>query len=128
MLDTASDAAAVLAAEGINPTVWDVRAVRPLDPVMLADAADHHLVVTLEDGIRFGGAGAFIAQCLVDIQRHRQCRPVLILGVPTAYIPHGSPAAILSQLGLDGTGVASATLRALHGLPVGPSWLTARRR
>jgi 1-deoxy-D-xylulose-5-phosphate synthase len=117
MLEPARDAATLLAAEGIHPTLWDVRAVRPLDPAMLADAADHQLVVTLEDGIRVGGAGAYIAQCLADIQRHRRCRPVLILGVPTAYIPHGSPAAILSQLGLDAAGVASATLGALHGVP-----------
>jgi 1-deoxy-D-xylulose-5-phosphate synthase len=115
MLEPARGAATLLAAEGIRPTVWDVRAVRPLDPVMLADAADHSLVVTLEDGIRVGGAGAYIAQCLADIQRHRRCRPVLILGVPTAYIPHGNPAAILSKLGLDAAGVASATLDALHG-------------
>ncbi|HEY4939268.1 MAG TPA: 1-deoxy-D-xylulose-5-phosphate synthase [Actinomycetota bacterium] len=126
MLDAATGAAAVLAAEGIDPTVWDVRAVRPLDPVMLADAAKHHLVVTLEDGIRVGGAGAFIAQSLADAERHRQSRWVLTLGVPTAYLPHGKAEDILSQLGLDAVGVASATLAALHGVPQG-AWLTARR-
>jgi 1-deoxy-D-xylulose-5-phosphate synthase len=127
MLEPARDAAALLAVEGIHPTVWDVRAVRPLDPLMLADAADHRLVVTLEDGIRVGGAGAFIAHCLADAGGHRRCRPVLTLGVPTAYIPHGKPAAILSELGLDGTGVASAILAALHDVPDGPPGLTAGR-
>ena len=126
MLDAACGAAVMLAAEGIDPTVWDVRAVRPLDPVMLADAAKHHLVVTLEDGIRVGGAGAFIAQSLADGEGHRQSRSVLILGVPTAYLPHCKAADILSQLGLDAVGVASATLAALHGVPQG-AWLTARR-
>ncbi|HYR62976.1 MAG TPA: 1-deoxy-D-xylulose-5-phosphate synthase [Actinomycetota bacterium] len=115
MLHAARGAAALLAAEGIRPTVWDVRAVRPLDPVMLADAAGHDLVVTLEDGIRVGGAGTFIAECLAEGRRHRQVRPVLTLGVPTAYIPHGKSAAILSQLGLDAAGVAAATLAALRG-------------
>jgi 1-deoxy-D-xylulose-5-phosphate synthase len=114
MLEPARDAAALLAVEGIHPTVWDVRAVRPLDPVMLADAADHGLVVTVEDGIGVGGAGAFIAHCLAESEAHRRRRPVKILGVPTAYIPHGKPAAILSELGLDATGVASAVLAALH--------------
>jgi len=51
---------------------------------------------------------------------------VLILGVPTAYIPHGKPAAILSQLGLDAAGVASATLAALHGAPEGPEAVPGR--
>jgi 1-deoxy-D-xylulose-5-phosphate synthase len=117
----------LLAVEGIHPTVWDVRAVRPLDPIMLADAADHRLVVTLEDGIRIGGAGAFIAHCLADAGGHRRRRPVLTLGVPTAYIPHGKPAALLSELGLDATGVASAILAALHDVPDGPTRLTAGR-
>ena len=31
-------------------TVWDVRCVKPLDPAMLADAAEHPAVVTVEDG------------------------------------------------------------------------------
>ncbi|HEY2666305.1 MAG TPA: 1-deoxy-D-xylulose-5-phosphate synthase [Actinomycetota bacterium] len=114
MVQPARDAAALLAVEGIHPAVWDVRAVRPLDPVMLADAAGHRLVVTLEDGIRVGGAGAFIAQRLADAEVHRQRRPVLTLGVPTAYIPHGKPGAILAELGLDAPGVASAILAALH--------------
>ncbi|MEA2593408.1 MAG: hypothetical protein QOD62_3239, partial [Actinomycetota bacterium] len=43
-----------------------------------------------------------------------------------AYLPHGKAADILSQLGLDAVGVASATLAALHGVPQG-AWLTARR-
>jgi len=35
-----------------------------------------------------------------------------VLGVPTRYIPHGKPDAILADLGLDGPGVA-ATVRAI---------------
>jgi hypothetical protein len=40
---------------------------------------------------------------------------VLILGTPPSYIPHGSQAAILTQLGLDGPGIAAATEKTLHG-------------
>jgi len=32
---------------------------------------------------------------------------LLVLGVPVAYIPHGKADAILSELGLDGPGVAA---------------------
>ena len=39
MLDTAEKAAAVLAAGGIEVTVWDARCCAPLDPDMIADAA-----------------------------------------------------------------------------------------
>ncbi len=53
-----------LAEEGHSVTVWDPRVIKPLDPDMLADAADHRLVVTIEDGLRDGGIGAAIADTL----------------------------------------------------------------
>ena len=114
MVEAAEKAAALLELEGLRPTVWDVRVVRPLDPVMVADAARHRLVVTIEDGVREGGAGAFIAQSMADLRPpgplggHR----ILVLGTPTAFIPHGRPAAIHAQLGLDGPGIANAVIGA----------------
>ena len=39
MVANALKAASLLADEGVDVTVWDVRVVKPLDPVMLADAA-----------------------------------------------------------------------------------------
>ena len=59
----AADAAEALAADGIEATVWDVRVV-PLDPKMLADAAEHPVVLTAEDGVREGGVGSMIADAL----------------------------------------------------------------
>jgi 1-deoxy-D-xylulose-5-phosphate synthase len=114
MVDDAELAVASLAAEGIDATLWDVRVVRPLDPVMISDAGRHRLVVTVEDGIRSGGAGAFIADAIADLDQGRVGPPVLTLGLPTAYVPHGKPDEILAQLGLDGSGIAAAITKALH--------------
>jgi hypothetical protein len=33
---------------------------------------------------------------------------VIVLGVPDAYVAHGDPATIRSELGLDGIGIAAA--------------------
>ena len=96
MLGAAREAADALAADGIEATVWDVRVV-PLDPEMLADAADHPAVVTIEDGIREGGVGSMIANALPG--------KVQVLGTPVAFIPHGKPDAILADLGLDAAGL-----------------------
>ncbi len=114
MVEATENAAALLGVDQIQPTVWDVRIVRPLDPAMIADAARHRLVVTIEDGVREGGAGAYIAQAIADLAQSNQqpAPPVLALGTPTMYIPHGKPAAIHAQLGLDGPGIAAATLQA----------------
>jgi 1-deoxy-D-xylulose-5-phosphate synthase len=113
MVAAAEHAADVLAADGADVTVWDVRVVRPLDPKMLIDASRHRLVVTVEDGIRSGGAGSAIADALADLHETRKCPPVLVLGVPTAYVPHGDPDRLLAQLGLDGPGIAAAITKAL---------------
>jgi 1-deoxy-D-xylulose-5-phosphate synthase len=113
MLEAAEEAAGILAAEGKAVTVWDVRVVRPLDPQMIADAGRHDLIVTVEDGVRSGGAGSLIADAVADLRETRVCPPVLILGVPVAFIPHGTPELILSQLGLDGPGIAAAVAKTL---------------
>jgi 1-deoxy-D-xylulose-5-phosphate synthase len=113
MLEAAEEAAELLGADGIDAAVWDVRVVRPLDPQMVAEAGRHDLIVTVEDGIRSGGAGAFIADSVADLHETRACPPVLVLGIPTAYIPHGAQEQILSQLGLDGPGIAAAVSKAI---------------
>jgi 1-deoxy-D-xylulose-5-phosphate synthase len=104
MLAAAEGAAEALAAEGIEATVWDVRVV-PLDRDMLADAAEHPVVLTAEDGIREGGVGAMVADA---ISRRPGMPPrVRVLGTPIDYIPHAKPDAILAELGLDAAGLAA---------------------
>ena len=117
MLEPAEEAAGLLADEGVEATLWDVRVVRPLDPVMVTDAGEHAFVVTVEDGIRNGGAGNFIADAIADLNANRQSPPVLNLGVPTAYIPHSKPDRILGQLGLDGPGIAASIFKAIEWAP-----------
>ncbi|MGH9112923.1 MAG: 1-deoxy-D-xylulose-5-phosphate synthase [Acidimicrobiales bacterium] len=124
MLGPARDAAEALAAEGVDATVWDVRLVKPLDDTMLADAAGHPHVITVEDGYREGGAGASIADRVATLTSEADAgfgvhaaagaaRPtVTVLGVPVRFIPHGKPDAILASLGLDADGIA-ATARGL---------------
>ncbi len=114
MLHAAGDAAALLSSQGIEATLYDVRVVAPPDEEMLASAASHSLVVTIEDGIRVGGAGTF----LVDAMRSlpgltRPIPPVRTLGLPRAYIPQGRPDAILAGFGLDGPGIAASVAEAM---------------
>jgi 1-deoxy-D-xylulose-5-phosphate synthase len=106
-------AAEELAAEGIDATVWDVRVVSPPDAAMLADAARHQLVVTAEDGVRHGGAGAFLVDALAaQVESSGVAGPrTRVLGVPRQYLAQGKPDAILASLGLDGAGIAESVRR-----------------
>ena len=113
MLEACEQAAELLSARGIQATVWDPRAVKPLDDVLIADAARHPLVVTVEDGLRDGGAGSLVAAA-IGSQDPGQRPPVRVLGIPCAYIPHGKPDAILAKLGLDAEGIASEVREALE--------------
>jgi 1-deoxy-D-xylulose-5-phosphate synthase len=115
MLGPAREAAALLAADGVEATVWDVRVVTPLDEEMLADAAAHPLVVTVEDGYREGGAGTAIADRVTGLSDGRV--PTEVLGIPITFIPHGKPDAILAGFGLDGPGVAASARRYLQDTP-----------
>jgi 1-deoxy-D-xylulose-5-phosphate synthase len=99
--------AALDAASSLDATVWDVRVVKPLDQAMLDDAASHSLVVTVEDGIRVGGAGSYIASALGGRV------PVLTLGIPDQFIPQAKPSSILARLGLDVPGIVASVQAAL---------------
>jgi len=88
---------------------------------MLADAAGHGLVVSVEDGVRFGGAGMFVTDALAAwAQGEGRALPTVAnLGIPRAYIPQGRPDDLLAELGLDGPGVAASVRQLVDAL--GPS-------
>jgi 1-deoxy-D-xylulose-5-phosphate synthase len=112
MVEAAEEAAALLEARGVHPTVWDVRVV-PLDHRLLADARRHELVVTAEDGIAEGGVGAAVVSALARGADGAPVPSTIVLGTPVAYLPHGKPADLLANLGLDGPGIAATVLKAL---------------
>ena len=113
MLAPAEEAAELLAADGVSATVWDVRCIKPLDEDMLANAAGHKAVVTIEDGWREGGAGSGVADRLALSGRDGPVPTIRVLGVPNQYIPHGKPDQILADCGLNPTGIAQAAREAL---------------
>jgi len=89
--------------------VWDPRVVKPLDADLLEDAARHRLVVTVEDGLRDGGVGSAIADALSKLAP-TDGPLVRVLGVPSVYLSHGKPDAILARLGLDADGIVDEVL------------------
>jgi 1-deoxy-D-xylulose-5-phosphate synthase len=117
MVAACEAAADELAEEGLSASVWDVRVVSPADPAMLADAAAHGLVVTVEDGVRFGGAGMFLTDALAAWARGEGAAipPCANLGIPRSYIPQGRADDLLSHLGLDGPGVAASVRQLVDG-------------
>ncbi len=112
-------AADELASEGIDATVWDVRVVSPADVAMLEDAARHRLVVTVEDGVRHGGAGAFLIDAMsAQVESAGLAQPATrVLGVPRQFLAQGKADDILASIGLDGAGIAESVRRVRLEVP-----------
>ena len=83
----------------LNATVADMRFVKPLDTELVSQlAADHDLLVTLEEGSVAGGAGSAVSEYLAD---QGIVMPILQLGLPDTFVDHGSHTQQLSRVGLD---------------------------
>ena len=96
-------APALEAAAELDASVVNMRFVKPLDAAMIARiAATHELLVTLEENVVAGGAGSAVNECLSALQL---TIPVLNMGLPDRFIEHGTVAELLSDCGLDRTGI-----------------------
>jgi 1-deoxy-D-xylulose-5-phosphate synthase len=108
-------AAALKAAESLDASVADMRFVKPLDIELLKELVQgHRLLVTLEENVIAGGAGAAVAEALAELDLYM---PVLHLGLPDRFIEHGDPAKMLAGCGLDASGIEVRVREALTLLP-----------
>ena len=75
---------------------------------VLAIAARHSAIVTLEENVTAGGAGAAIGELLAA---ERVLLPLLHLGIPDRFIEHGSRDDNLAAAGLDTASLLGAVER-----------------
>ncbi|MEV6346167.1 1-deoxy-D-xylulose-5-phosphate synthase [Actinoplanes sp. NPDC051851] len=107
------EAAERLAEQGYGVTVVDPRWVRPVPIELTGLAAQHRLVVTVEDGIRAGGVGDAVAAALRDANVRV---PLRDFGVPAGFHPHGTRAQLLTSLGLTAQDIARDVTGVMSGL------------
>ena len=94
------------AAEELNATVANMRFVKPLDNDLVASlAADHELLVSVEENTVMGGAGSAVLESLAS---GGFAVPVLQLGLPDVFLDQGDPSQMLSECGLDKAGIVRA--------------------
>jgi 1-deoxy-D-xylulose-5-phosphate synthase len=99
------EAADLLSEGGLEVTVADARFAKPLDEDLLTSlAAEHDLLVTVEEGVLAGGFGSAVWECLNDAGG--QVPRILRVGLPDRYVAHGKPALLHAEVGFTGRAIA----------------------
>jgi len=88
---------------------------------MIDDAARHPYVITVEDGLREGGVGMSVSDLVGERTIGGSEPRVRVLGVPSQYIAHGKPDAILADLGLDAAGITASALSMMRAGDTAPA-------
>jgi 1-deoxy-D-xylulose-5-phosphate synthase len=98
---------------GVEVTVADARFAKPLDGELIAHlAADHELLVTVEENVLSGGFGSAVVEFLADRDLAGRAR-VMRFGLPDRYVTHGKPALLREEVGLTPEAVAKRVAEAV---------------
>ncbi len=104
-------------------SVVNMRFIKPLDrELVLAMAAQHEGLVTIEDNVVAGGAGSGVGELL---NAEGVLRPILHLGLPDSYQHHASREDLLAEAGIDAAGIRAAVLKRWPQLAAGNPPLSA---
>ncbi len=108
----------------LDASVANMRFIKPLDENLVLElAANHELLVTVDENTIEGGAGSAVNECLA---RHQCLVPILNLGLPDRLIQHGSRSEMLHDSGLDNEGILTAVRARLAQQPeAGKAWLAS---
>jgi 1-deoxy-D-xylulose-5-phosphate synthase len=97
----------------LGPTVADARFAKPLDGELVARlAAEHDVLVTVEENVLAGGFGSAVVEFLADRGLNDACR-VIRCGLPDRYVTHGKPALLREEVGLTPEAVAQRVAEAV---------------
>jgi 1-deoxy-D-xylulose-5-phosphate synthase len=96
-------------AEALDATLVNMRFVKPLDEeLVIALAARHRALVTIEENVTQGGAGSAVGELLAAEGLQI---PLLQVGIPDRFIEHGSREGCLAAAGLDAAGLSASIER-----------------
>jgi 1-deoxy-D-xylulose-5-phosphate synthase len=107
----ANTAADLLAKEGIEVEIIDLRFLKPVDEELLHQTLkSFDKIITVEDGTVVGGLGSLLAEF---IAKHHYKNTLNILGIPDQFIEHGTPAELHKECGYDSEGIYLAAKKIL---------------
>ena len=97
---------AAIAVQGTKAAHYDMRFLKPLDDRILEEVGrKFRKVVVVENGVRIGGLGSAVLEWMSDHGYHPE---VVRLGLPDAFVEHGSVPELLGLVGLDVASIRNA--------------------
>ncbi len=103
MVQPAIEAAKRLQEEGFYPILVNARFVKPLDQALLEKLAPKvKAIITVEENVIAGGFGSAIMERLQSLGINT---PVISIGLPDQFLPHGAQNFLRQRYGLDGQGI-----------------------
>ncbi|HWJ50986.1 MAG TPA: 1-deoxy-D-xylulose-5-phosphate synthase, partial [Solirubrobacteraceae bacterium] len=111
----ALEAAELLESGDIAVTVADARFAKPIDAGLMAQlAAEHDLLVTVEEGALAGGFGTAVWETLNETGAAGAGGIRIIrVGLPDRYVTHGKPALLHEEVGYTGERIAERVTAAI---------------
>lgn len=117
MVIEAQNAAIELEKVGISAEVINARFVKPIDCEMIEYICQKfENIITIEDGQVVGGFGTAVLEYMNA--HHIKGPNIHICGIPDRYIEHGTQEELLSDLGLDSTGIFNKAKEVLSNTQV----------
>ncbi len=110
LVGTAVEVGRRLSDHGVGVSVVDPVWAIPVNPALVRLAAEHELVVTIEDNGVVGGCGSRLAQ---ELRAAGVATPLREFGIAQEFLEHGTRTELLAQLGLAPQDIARTVVETI---------------
>ncbi len=95
--------------EGWNPSIYNIRYIKPLDEAIMKEvAANFKAVITVEDGTVIGGLHGAVSEYMSSLEAPL---PVIPVAIPDLYLSQGTQNELRSECRLTKEGIKEVILR-----------------
>ena len=114
MVKTAEEVRRKLKDCGYQCSLINARFAKPLDHVMLKNAAkEHRLIVTLEENVESGGFGEHVLRYMAENNHKTR---VITCAIPDMYVEHGNVDILKKEIGIDAESITAKIITEYIGL------------
>ncbi|HNY62580.1 MAG TPA: 1-deoxy-D-xylulose-5-phosphate synthase [Bacteroidales bacterium] len=97
--------------EGINPSLINVRFLKPFDETLIDELLQNYsTIITIEDGVKMGGLYSTVSELITAKNTHVR---LFSIAIPDTFVEHGDLSSLHHELGFDQESIAK-TIKACY--------------